>query len=388
MNKLFKWGLPVFVLIFWNPEAKAEHPLETHLLVDVVAHNTSAKNVSNFTFFGQSNFDAVRVRLFLEKKVSDRVEVFTQFLSNNANAPRVYGAYVRIKSGNRWGNLEAGLIRPPFGSWGPRTYSDKNPLIGIPLASSYHTALIVYKNALQKSPAELLSYRGQGGNPAPPYGVSSGLPLTYDNCWNSGFLVFGGDGKFDYTLGALAGSLSNPAIELNRSRPQLSGRMGFTPTLGLTMGGSFAYGPYLTKENQTDLPPETSPNDYNQTLFGWDLSFERGKFIGHSEAIYNRWIHPHVSEPLNVYSGYLEGVYKFATQFFLAARYDRMEFSKIADPAGGESVWDYPLYRIETGLGYRFDRSVTIKLVGQLTRFPGQPQLNDDILATQISTSF
>jgi hypothetical protein len=65
-----------------------------------------------------------------------------------------------------------------------------------------------------------------------------------------------------------------------------------------------------------------------------------------------------------------------------------MEFSKITDAAGGESVWDFPLYRVETGLGYRFDRNVTFKLVGQLTRFPGQPQFNDDILATQISTSF
>lgn len=388
MNNLLKWSVPVVVLISWSANTKAENPLETHLLVDLVAHNTSAKNVSNFTFFGQSNFDALRVRLFLEKKVSDQVEVFTQLLSNNANSPRVYGAYVRIKSGNRWGNLEAGLIRLPFGTWGPRTYSDKNPLVGIPLAYSYHTALIVYKNSLQQSPSELLSYRGQGGNPAPPFGVSSGLPLAYDNCWNSGFLVFGGNGKFDYMLGALAGSLSNPAIQPDRSRPQISGRVGFAPILGLTVGSSFAYGPYLTKANRPDLPAGANVNEYNQTIFGWDLNFERGKFVGHAEAMVNRWIHPYVSEPLNVYSGYVEGMYKFATQFFFAARYDRMEFSKIADPAGGEAVWDFPLYRLETGLGYRLDKNVTFKLVGQLTRYPGQPQFNDDILATQLSTSF
>jgi len=388
MNRLLKWGLPVVASIFWGTPTRAENPLETHLLVDLVAHNTSAQNISNFTFFGQSNFDALRVRLFLEKKVSDRVEVFTQFLSNNATSHRVYGAYVRIKSGNRWGNLEAGLIRLPFGTWGPRTYSDKNPLVGIPLGYSYHTALIVYRNTLQKSPAELLSYRGRGGDPSPTFGISSGLPLVYDNCWNSGFLIFGGNGKWEYMAGALAGSLSNPVIELNRSRPQVSGRVGFTPMLGLTVGSSFAYGPYLTKANEKDLPAGAKATDYNQTVFGWDLNFERGKFIGHAETMVNRWIHPYVSEPLDAYSGYVEGVYKFATQFFLAARYDRMEFSKITDAAGGESVWDFPLYRVETGLGYRFDRNVTFKLVGQLTRFPGQPQFNDDILATQISTSF
>jgi hypothetical protein len=295
---------------------------------------------------------------------------------------------VRLKSGSPWGNLEAGLIRHPFGTWGPRTYSDKNPLVGIPLGYSYHTALIVYLNSLQKSPAELLAYRGRGGNPAPAFGVSSGLPLVYDNCWNTGLLIFGGGGKWEYTAGVLSGSLSNPTIELKRSRPQVSAHAGFTPFMELTLGSSFAYGPYLTKANEKDLPFGSAANDYNQTVVGLDLNFERGKFIGHAEGMFNRWVHPYVSEPLKVYSAYVEGTYKFATQFFLAARYDRMEFSKISDPSGGRSVWDYPLYRIETGLGYRFDRSVTIKLVGQLTRFPGRPQLNDDIFATQISTSF
>ncbi|HLG94480.1 MAG TPA: hypothetical protein VI546_06555 [candidate division Zixibacteria bacterium] len=388
MIRTLKWLLSIVALIFWNTQAKAENPIETHFLVDLAARNTSAKNVSNFTFFGQSNFDALRVRLFLEKKVSDRVEVFTQFLSNNATSHRIYGAYVRLKFGSRWGNLEAGLIRNPFGTWGPRTYSDKNPLVGIPLGYGYHTAMIVYKNTLQKSPAELLSYRGRGGDPSPSYGISSGLPLVYDNCWNTGLLLFGGDGKWEYMAGALAGSLSNPSIELRRSRPQLSGRVGFRPALGMVMGGSLAFGPYLTKANEGDLSPGGKTSDYNQTLLGLDLNFEQGKFIGYAEGMYNRWVHPYVSEPLKVYSAYLEGTYKFAAQFFISARYDRMEFSKIADPAGGQSVWDYPLYRVETGLGYRFDRNVTIKLVGQLTRFPGQPQLNDDILATQISTSF
>jgi len=388
MRKRFKWYGAVLALFLVYPRVNAQGPIETHLLVDLVGRNTSAKNISNFTFFGQSNFDALRVRLFLEKKASERVELFTQFLSNNANSPRVYGAYVRLKSGSPWGNLEAGLIRQPFGTWGPRTYSDKNPLVGIPLGYSYHTALIVYLNTLQKSTAELLAYRGRGGNPTPTFGVSSGLPLVYDNCWNTGILLFGGNNNWEYTTGVLSGSLSNPTIELKRSRPQIAGRIGFSPSLELAFGSSFAYGPYLTKANEKDLPVGATANDYNQTIVGLDLNFERGKFIGHAEGMFNRWIHPYVSEPLKVYTAYVEGTYKFATQFFASARYDRMEFSKITDPSGGRSVWDYSLYRMETGLGYRFDRNVTIKLVGQLTRFPGQPQFNDDIVATQISTSF
>lgn len=381
-----RWLFGVAVLAFWNACATADEPLEIHLLVDLVARNTSAKDVTNLTFHGGSNFDPLKVRLFLEKKLSDQAEVFTQFVSKNGEAPRVFGAYVRLKSGHPWGNLEAGLIRTPFGTWGPRTYSDKNPLIGIPLGYSYHTALTIYNYTLQKSPSELLSDRGQGGEPR--YGVSPGLPLVYDNCWNSGLLAFGGCGKFDYTLGALAGSLSNPTLEWERSRPQLSGRIGFSPFLGLTVGSSFAYGPYLTNDSQSELPSGTNVKNYYQRIFGWDLDFERGTFIGHAEAMANRWTHPYIAEPLDAYFGYVEGTYKFATQFFAAARYERMEFSKIPDPAGGRSVWDFPLYRLETGLGYHFDRNVIFKLVGQFTRYPGQAQFNDNILATQISTSF
>lgn len=204
---------------FGSAAALAQAPLETHLLVDLATKNTSAKDFSNLTFHGQSNFHPLRVRLFLEKKVSDRGEVFTQLLSDNANSPRIYGAYIRIKSNSRWANLEAGLNRTPFGTWGPRTYSDKNPLMGVPLGYGYHTAFAIYGYAVQKSPTELLANRGQGSIPGPPYGFSAGLPLVYDACWNSGLLVFGGNGKFDYMLGVLAGSLSNPSIELERSQP-------------------------------------------------------------------------------------------------------------------------------------------------------------------------
>lgn len=385
MNRLLKWGFPIAALIFSSATTKAENPVETHLLVDVVGRNTSAKDHINTTMFGNSNFHALRVRVFLEKKVSDNFEVFTQLLSDNARSPRIVGAYVRYQPGRSWPNTEAGMIRNPFGTWGPRTYSDKNPLIGIPLGYNYHTA--VTESPLQLNVTELFAKRGQGNVPNTS-GFVSGLPFVYDACWNTGVLLFGGNGKMDYMAAALSGSLTLPATERRRGLPQFSGRFGYSPFLGLKLGSSFAYGPFLNLDHRSKLPAGADLNKFYQRLIGWDFNFERGKFITFGEAMVNRWTHPYLPEPLDAYTWYLEGTYKFATQFFFAARYDRMEFSKIADPAGGESVWDFPLYRLEMGLGYRLDKNVTFKLVGQLTRFPGQPQFNDGILATQISTSF
>ncbi len=385
MNRPLKWVFPMVAMVFWSAGAKAENPLETHLLVDLVGRNTSAKDHINTTMFGNSNFHALRVRVFLEKKVSDNFEVFTQLLSDNARSPRIVSAYVRYKSGHSWLNAEAGMIRNPFGAWGPRTYSDKNPLIGVPLGYNYHTA--VTESPLQLNANELFADRGQGNIPNTS-GFVSGLPFVYDACWNTGALLFGGNGKMDYMAAALSGSLTLPAIERRRGLPQFSGCFGYSPFLGLKLGTSFAYGPFLNMDHRSKLPAGADLNKFYQRLIGWDLSFERGKLITFAEAMVNRWTHPYLPEPLDAYTWYVEGTYKFATQFFFAARYDRMEFSRITDLSGGKSVWDYPLYRIETGLGYRLDKNVTFKLVGQLTRYPGQPQFNDDIIATQISTSF
>ncbi len=368
MIRTLQWFFPIIALIIWGAQAEAENPMETHPLVDLVGRNTSAKDYINTTMFGNSNFHSLRVRLFLEKKASDNVEVFTQLLSDNARSPRISGAYVRFKSSHSWLNAEAGMIRNPFGAWGPRTYSDKNPLIGVPLGYNYHTA--VTESPLQLDASQLLANRGLGNLPNSS-GFVLGLPFVYDACWNTGALFFGGNGTIEYMAAVLSGSLTFPSIERRRGLPQFSGRFGYSPFLGLNLGSSFAYGPYLTRDHRSKLLAGANLNKFYQRLIGWDLSFERGKLRTFAEAMVNRWTHPYLPEPLDAYTWYLEGTYKFATQFFLAARYDRMEFSKIADPGGGELVWDFPLYRVETGLGYRLDRGVTIKLVGQLTRFPG-----------------
>jgi hypothetical protein len=257
--------------------------------------------------------------------------------------------------------------------------------MGVPFGYNYHTAVTEF--TLQQNVGALFSNRGKGNIPSPPFDFALGLPFVYDACWNTGFLLFGGNGKFDYMASAISGSLAIPTIERRRGYPQFSGRAGFTPMMGLTVGSSFAYGPYLNNDYKSQLPAGADMDKFYQRLIGWDLNFERGKFIGNAEAMVNRWTHPYISEPLDAYTWYVEGTYKFATRFFFASRYDRMEFSKIADPSGGRSVWDFPLYRVESGIGYKIDRNVTFKVVGQLTRYPGRREFNDEIWATQLSAS-
>ena len=55
-----------------------------------------------------------------------------------------------------------------------------------------------------------------------------------------------------------------------------------------------------------------------------------------------------------------EGRYKVAPGWYVAARYDRMLFSRV-ESSQGAIDWDAGLWRVEAGVGYSVRRNVTLK---------------------------
>jgi len=51
-------------------------------------------------------------------------------------------------------------------------------------------------------------------------------------------------------------------------------------------------------------------------------------------------------------------------------------------------MWDYPLLRVEYGVGYRPHRRVLTKLVAQHNRFDGSSDLDRNHYLFQLSTAF
>ena len=98
----------------------------------------------NRAFRGDDPFNELRVRIYGQHWVNDRVGVFTEFLYDLGAAVRVNGAYLVIMrvAGKEWLDARIGMSPSSIGNFGKRsTYFNQNPVIGVPLIRQYRTAL-------------------------------------------------------------------------------------------------------------------------------------------------------------------------------------------------------------------------------------------------------
>jgi hypothetical protein len=343
-------------------------------LADFVARNNE-DDVTNENFRPTSNLDMSRTRLFVDAPVDEHITFFTQFLISH-NDFFIYGAYLRFEElGGSPVNLHAGLIPSTVGNWAPRTYSDRNPLVGVPLVWNHHTSLNVHE--AQTSVEQLRIDRNTRTN--------AGLPVLYDNCWNSGMELWGETGAFDWSVGMLTGSTTLPMRERDKDLPQVTGRLGWSRGPGLVVGASGWTGPYLPKDSPALDGGDSK--DFLNSGGGIDLSWTHRKVEVHSEVMRSVWEHPHLPH-LAVTSGYLEGKVKVSTRWYVASRLGFLEPNRVRDSTGGKVRWDYPVHRAESGIGFRAAPRVTVKAVAQINRFVGTDAFDSDNYLLQLSAGF
>ncbi|GAB4326555.1 MAG: hypothetical protein Kow0074_21230 [Candidatus Zixiibacteriota bacterium] len=335
-------------------------------MLAMVARNADVANQHNRTNAGFSTFDATYGRVFFDGRVTDRLSAFVQLYLGMNYSPFVNGAYIRYDHSEKW-HLEAGLIPLPVGLWGPRTYPDKNPLVGVPLMYQYKTGLMV-NNGLQQTPEEILSQRG----------TSQAVPIVYDFCWNTGIHGYGSVGPFDFGLALQTGSLGSPSREITYDYPNVQAHISWVPGPGLTIGGWAATGAYLGPAVESQLPAGQTLEDYHQQTIGGLAHAAQGHWDIFAEALFNRFQHPFLGD-LDATGGYLDVRYGFAPKWFGAVRIEGMTFSRFArsiDPQ--ERYWEYPLARLEFGLGHRMTHKTMLKAVTQIVRFDHAPSAKDE----------
>jgi hypothetical protein len=270
--------------------------------------------------------------LFIDGDVGEWLTVNTRFLfDHNAatGAPivRLDGAFATFWSlfGVDALNLQAGNVPWPFGSYGPRTYSDLNPVIGAPLMYSYHTTI-------KPGDGSVGNYGDTGGDPPhnlpeqlgfledrdPKTGAvlanaipavdyqHRGLIPIYESWWSNGAVALGAVSIFDYAIGVTTGALSNPKAEGN-GRPSYVGRIGIEPMLGISAGISGSWGPYLIPEAAGKTGTGKTAGDpevygYNQLAVGADLSLLTGPLSVFAEGIRSQWQVPNVTPELGLWS--------------------------------------------------------------------------------------
>lgn len=369
--------------------------VRVHGLFDVVAAERGRAFDANVLTRGDSPFDAFSLRLFVDGKVNDRVQIFSQIVMRDASETALYvdGAYVSWtpRPGHDL-HVLAGKVPWLLGTWAPRTYSNVNPLIGQPLMYQYHSSLLWY--AVPPDADALLGAAGTGQYGVNYFGfeMGRGMPLVDDSYWDVGATLAGSVRPLEYAVGMVAGTpgWGSTAQDENSGKSVLA-RLGFAPLPALRVGVSGAYGPYLNDSENPDLPAGRSATDYHQILAMADLELLLGHFELRMEGADNTWESPFIGD-LGARSGYAELKYAFGFGGFVAGRYDALRFSEITDSGGNSRPWDHDVTRVETGVGYRFDRAAVAKLVFQQTRYdregltPSSPRYS--LIAGQLSFKF
>jgi hypothetical protein len=380
--------------LLWPATSVAATTLNARGLLDLAISNRGPALESNWFNRGDSPFDAYRLRLFIEGSAGEHFDVFTQFMFNDPSSVRADGAYLSwTPNPDRDLHAIAGKIPWLIGTYAPRTYSNKNPLIGSPLMYQYHTTL--RPDQIVPNVDSLLRKAGRG-----QYGVSygsgntfRGMPIVYDACWNFGGMLSGSARPLEYAAGFVSGapSVMVAGQDVNDGKCVL-GRLGLAPHPALRLGVSGAYGPYMYDRLNPQMPPGARATDFNQILGMADLELLVGQAELRAEGYMNVWETPTVGD-LEVTGGYVEGRYGLPAGFYLAGRWEAMLFGEVQASSGLERPWNDDVWRYEVGGGYRVNRQVIAKAIFQRTTYeqyygtePEREHL--DLYAAQLSVSF
>lgn len=361
-------------------------------LLDVTAAGGERAHSLNAMNNGDSSFDPYRLRLFVDADLEGGFEAHVQamFIGQDYRVFQ-YGAYALwTPLDGRDLHLEAGYIPWPIGTWGPRTYSNVNVLVGAPMLYQLHGTLSFAEAAPDVD--ALLAAAGSG-----EFGVdygsgpnARGVPILYDRCWDVGAVALGSARPVEFSLGFVQGAPSWPQIGRDASPGKtLLGRLGFVPSPALRLGVSGARGPWMPRSFEASLPAGTELEDLEQLLAIADFELQGGRVETRGEAYVNEWETPHVGR-LVVRGAWAETKLTIAPGAWLAARGEARRHSKVSSSAGERLPWDHDRDRWEAGVGYRATRQATVKAVWQrnVERFPGADARNDDLYAATLSLKF
>lgn len=375
--------------------ARAQDGITLRGLVDLAANGDRDTAWLNSNNTGDGNFDPLRARLFVEGR-RENTQIYLQFLySQQSFMPiRLYGAYLQHHVfGDRRLTLEAGLIPTPAGTWAG-TYSNENPLVGIPL--SYYWKSNLPSQSMPNDLDDLLAHRGEG-QIGITYADSTGvrgkryatMPILYDNCWNYSLFALGALGNLHYVLGATLGPPGAPMQEpdLNENIA-LQARLGYGITPALTFWLSGARGAYLSRGVAPYLPSGKTANDYYQDVVGISAEWKWWHLDVWGEAVLNHFDTPLRDEGLSSQAWWLQAVYTMFPQWELALRYDDLRHEHVRDSSGNEMPWDMNVYRWEGGIQYRVTRDLRVKAVVQTTDVVDSAAGDQVITGGQVSFAF
>jgi hypothetical protein len=215
--------------------------------------------------------------------------------------------------------LDAGKLQPVIGTFAPRHFSNRNPLIGTPDAYS-------------------LEY---------PVGV----------------VLSGAFKAVDFRGGAVTQPATHPGYVPSataRLRPAIGA--GITPVIGVRIGGSWTEGPYLNDELTPDVLRGASWTHFHQRVIALDARAAHGYLETFAEAARATFDVPGRDGPIMGYTYYGEAKYTFTPRFYLATRAERNVYPFIRPSATNWIARRVDFVNGEIGAGYRITATTLLKL--------------------------
>jgi hypothetical protein len=281
-------------------------------------------------------------------------------------------------------NFQVGKFATVVGNWVPRHDSWRNPFITAPLP--YENVVIVTDHVGPAGPAGFLDRRNKPDQPA------IWVPMIWGPSYASGASVFGLIEKFEYAAEIKNVALSSRPYAWDATRhawdyPVASGRLGYRPNAAWNVGASFSHGAYMLPPEDELSPGGPRKGRFKQTTFGGDLSYAWRHWLLWAEAFASRFQVPNVGNADTV-AYYLESKYEITPHLFGAVRWNQQLFDKVPNGRGEFERWDRDIWRIDTALGYRFDRHLQTKLQYSYSRQNGPRQQGEQLLALQMTVKF
>ena len=347
----------------------------------------------NFSDYENSIVRSVRLSLVGEVRLSRRIAVLTEVRSLQFDRPEAYALYVRIRPWlSQALDVHVGRVPPTFGAFPRRLYVTDNPLIGMPLAYQYLTSSRA--DALPASADELATMRARGWLASYSIGSTEptpGLPIANALRWDTGVQVRWQRDPFTVYGAVTQGTIGDPRLSDDNGGAQVAARVVHAPHPAVTLGGSVASGPYLSKSLAPLIPGPRGIRSYRQQAYGGDVEVSRDRWLVRGEVIWNRWNQPAFAgdavRPLDVRASMVEARYTVVPGLYVAARADRLDFSRMLT-SRGPLTWDADVQRLELGAGWRAHRHVLIKGVWQRNRRSAGRVQGSDLGAMQVVAWF
>ena len=343
--------------------------------------------------FGNDSFFNPRLSLFLDVHLGQHIYIGVQgradrgfdpdsMPNGDARADEYFLRYTPFDDSRL--NLQFGKFAMVFGNWIQRHDSWNNPLINAPLA--YENVTTISDGVVPASPAAFLARRSI------PQKKANWLPIIWGPSYTSGGAVFGSVNKFDYAFEIKNASISSrPAVwdatQLGWDNPTLTARIGVRPNESWNLGVSASGGTYLLPSAATTLPAGKSIGDYNQFTIGQDASYAWHHWQFWEEIIASRFQVPNVGNA-DTLAYYFEAKYKITTHLFWAERWNQQFFGTVNDGAGNQVAWDNDAWRIDSALGWRFNRHLQAKIQYSFNHQRGVFQQGEQLVAAQLTAKF